>query len=98
MPGVRAFARDFGALVAGLGLVLRTAASLLTTLPTGSRRANLTIALVAAAGAALGLFLVWGDEGDRLRNAARSLLVLLAFVAALVMLLAWAASTPAPGT
>jgi hypothetical protein len=98
MGGRRTLARDFGALFAGLGLLLWAAAVLLTNLPIGSWRVNITIALIAAAGAGLGLFLVWGDEGNRLLNAAKSTLILLAFVTAVVTLLSWAASSQGPGT
>ena len=98
MERPRRFTRDFAALFLGLGLLLWPAVGLLTTLPLGSSRVNITIALIAAGGALLGLFLVWGDEGNRLLNAARSVLVLLAFVTALVALLSWPASSHGPGT
>jgi len=98
MERPRRFTRDFAALFLGLGLMLWPAVGLLTTLPLGSSRVNITIALIAAGGALHGLFLVWGDEGNRLLNAARSVLVLLAFVTALVALLSWAASSQGPGT
>jgi hypothetical protein len=56
-------------------------------------RGDAAVADVATSLAALGLFLTWGDGGSRVRNAAKSLLALLALIAGAVALLLWNATT-----
>jgi uncharacterized oligopeptide transporter (OPT) family protein len=90
-------ARDFLTLTLGLALLLIPVCAWLLGLDTGSPRMAAGIAGCAATLAALGLFMTWGDGGSRLRNAARTLAVLLALCSGVVLLLLWGTSTaPAP--
>ena len=54
---------------------------------------GIVIALVA-----LGFFMTWGDEGNRLWNTAKTLSVLLVLAGGMIALLLWAASTSGEGS
>ncbi len=92
-----ALARDHLTLTAGLALPLIPLWAWILDLDTTSVRAAAGLAASAATLAALGLFMTWGDEGNRLRNAAKTLAVLLALCLGVVLLLFWGASTAPPG-
>jgi len=94
---MRGIARDFSLLVAGLAVVLAPIVWWVVHADVGWPDAVLGSLAGAAVLAALGLFMTWGDDGSRLRNAARSLLVLIAFAGGLIALLVWNASTVGGG-
>jgi hypothetical protein len=90
-------ARDFLALTLGLAFLLSPVSARILDLDLASPRTAAGLAGPAAALAALGLFMTWGDDGSHLRAAAKTLAVLLALVSGVVLLLLWNASTaPAP--
>jgi hypothetical protein len=93
---LQAFARDFGVLVTGLGLILWMFAASVTNADMRSVPSNLIVLVLAAVLAGLSLFITWGDGGSRVRNSAKSLAVLLGFVVVFVALMIWAAHS-SPG-
>lgn len=88
-----ALIRDILILCGAIEVVLAPLAWLL-----GARELHLLAGTTAAAAtlALLGLFLTWGDEGSRVRNAARSLLVLCALLGLIAGLLLWSAHSASP--
>jgi hypothetical protein len=94
---MRGLARDFLLLVAGLEVALLPIVMLVVHADIGWPDAMLVSLVGAAVLAAVGLSMTWGDRGSRVRNAARSLLVLIAFATGLIALLAWNASTAGGG-
>src|SRR4051794_15469764 len=90
-------ARAFAILTAAIALCLASLAEWLPSPQPGTPRVAAFGAGGGAALAALGLFMTRGDPGDPLRNAARTLAVLLALVGAFTALLLWAASTAGGG-
>jgi hypothetical protein len=91
-----AVARDFLVLALGLALLLISVCAWILDLEPASPRAAAGVAGSAATLAALGLCMTWGDEGSHLRNAAKTLAVLIALCAGVVLLLVWNASTAPP--
>jgi hypothetical protein len=91
-------ARDFLVLVAALEVALVPVAGWGVHAGVAGWPAAL-LGSLAGAGvlALLGLFMTWGDGGSRVRNAARSLFVLIALVAGVIALLVWGASTAGGG-
>jgi hypothetical protein len=89
-PRRRLFVRDFLVLLVGNEFLVWGIAIWLTGASLGLRTC-LLVSAIAAALSALGLFMTWDDPGPRVWNAAKTLLVLLTFVAVLVALIAWTA-------
>jgi len=96
-PDTRELVQAFLVLLAGAEATLLVIAALASAKLT-SPETLVTLFASASALATLGLFMTWGDPGNRTRNAAKSLFVLCVLVGGVVALLSWAAATASKGS
>ncbi len=90
-------ARAFLILLVGIEAAL-LAVGVLVDADITSLRTHLILVATASTAAALGLFMTWGDPGSHLRNAAKTLSVLVILMGGVVALLLWAATTASEGS
>ncbi len=93
----RELVRAFLILLAGAEATLLVIAALVAAKLT-SLETQVMLFASASAMATLGLFMTWGDPGNRARNAAKSLFVLCVLVGSVIALLSWAAATASKGS